>query len=555
MTLRTALLGLLVFAVASAKGPIGTADGASVQDTLLAAVGELPFAMPAIRQTSFPDRVVSIIEQGAVGDGQTMNTAAFERAIRVCAEAGGGTVRVPSGVWLTGPIRLRSNIDFHLDRGALILFSRNRDDYPLVPYPTSKSKNFTCAPPIFGEGLDNIAITGHGIIDGAGDVWRPVKREKLTAREWKDLVSSGGANDGSVWWPSRQAMDGAATLRELRTKEKTLSASDFAAVRDYLRPHMIDLYGCTRVLLDGPTFRNSPKYCVRPSFCEDLVIRNITVMNDWNAQNGDGIDLTTSRNAIVFNCTVSVGDDAICIKPGSLPKNAGRTVACENIVITGCTVYRGHGGFVIGSETNGGARNIAVRNCTFVGTDVGLRFKSDRSRGGLIEDVFISGIRMSGIANEAILFDLFYENVPAGERARGPSGDRLPQFRRFSITDIVCNGADRAVRIVGLPEMPVRDIRIGNETFDAVDGVSCSNAEGLRFDSVRVLNRRGPVFSVDNAAAVTIARPQFRPDAEVFLRVAGERSKDIRVEQADLSMVKRSVDRSPEVSPGAVTVQ
>jgi polygalacturonase len=329
----------------------------------------LPFTMPEVQVASFPDQHVSIKDFGAVADGQTMNTKAFAEAIQACAKAGGGQVAVPAGVWLTGPIRLQSNINFHLDAGALILFSKNRDDFPLIPMPTPNSKNYACTPPIYGYQLENVAITGEGIIDGSGEQWRPMKKEKYTASEWKKTTSSGGVvtPDGKIWWPSQQAAEGDGRLKTLRKQNKNLTLEDFASVRDFLRPNMVVLSDCKKVLLDGPTFRNSPKFNVNPVQCEHLVIRNMTIQNDWNAQNGDGLDIGSCHNVIIYNCVVDVGDDAICMKPGIYGKEKNWSAACENIIIADCTVYRGHGGFVIGSESYGGARNISVRNCTFVG--------------------------------------------------------------------------------------------------------------------------------------------------------------------------------------------
>lgn len=513
----------------------------------------LAFAMPQISVPVFPDRSVSIVDHGANGDGQTSNTKAFADAINSCSDGGGGRVIVPSGVWLTGPIRLKSNIELHLDPGALILFSKNRNEYVLVPTPTPTSKNYVCESPISGYGLDNIAITGEGIIDGSGEVWRPMKKEKYTANEWKRIVASGGVltSDGKMWWPSQQAMDGERYLKSAKSRKKEVSAKDFAGAHDFLRPHMVQLYGCKNVLLDGPTFRNSPKFNIHPQQCQNVVIRNINVSNAWNAQNGDGIDIGSCHNVVVYNCTVDVGDDAICIKPGTIEKGAGREYACENIVIADCIVYRGHGGFVIGSESYGGARNIAVRNCTFIGTDIGLRFKSARDRGGVVEQIAVDGIRMKDIVNEAILFDLFYEDN--GER--GESTIRMPRLKDFDIKNIVCDGATDAVRIRGLHDSRIENISLRQLSIRSNRAITLENAESIVISGAKLGFVSGPVISVKDCKNIELSNTMLCRPAEVFVRVDGEKTEDIRLSSSDVSKATRDIDSSPEVKKNAIIIR
>jgi polygalacturonase len=517
----------------------------------------LPFPMPEVQVATFPDRFVSITDHGAVADGQTMNTKAFADAIQTCAKAGGGQVIVPAGIWLTGPIRFESNINLHLETGAIILFSRNRDDFPLIPIPSPDSKNFACAYPLYGYNLENVAITGDGIIDGSGEEWRPMKKGKYTAEQWKDKVESGGviSSDGQMWWPSTQAMNGADYLKTLRKDKKVLPAEDFARAKDFLRPNLVVFHSCKKVLLDGPTFRNSPKFCVNPVQCEDVVIRNIKIQNDWNAQNGDGLDIGSSHNVIVYNCTVDAGDDAICLKPGTFDKERNWTAACENIVIADCVVYHGHGGFVIGSETYGGTRNISVRNCSFIGTDVGLRFKSSRSRGGLTENVYVDGVHMKDIVTSAILFDSYYEDdKPERGEARviAPITDRTPQFQKFYIKNIVCKGANQAIFIQGLPEQFVKDIELTNITISAKTGVTCIDAERLTFNNVHILLERGPVFDIDNSRNITIDHPACTNGASLFIKVVGTKSENIQLLNADIKNAKKDFEFGKDVDPKVI---
>lgn len=484
----------------------------------------LPFPMGDIGEPVFPPRTVSIAAYGAAGDGVTMNTEAIERAIRDCAGAGGGTVDVPPGIWLTGPVRLRSNIRLHVGKGAVILFSRRFEDYPLIAGPDGASKSFRCIPCIYGYRLENIAITGGGMFDGQGEFWRPVKKEKMTPSQWERLLTSGGAvsADGGTWFPSRGAMEGEEYLKLLSRKEGT-TAEDYLRAREFLRPVMVQLVDCRNVLIDGGTFTNSPSFHVQPVQCEDVVIRNISVTAEWYAQNGDGIDISSCRRVVVYDCLVNVGDDAICLKPGKLSPRQGAGAACENIVIADCVVYHGHGGFVIGSQTYGGARNIAVRNCSFHGTDVGLRFKSAKGKGGRIENVHIDGITMTSIGAEAILFDLLYSSSPgtasSGDPPGNEGGEHLPEFRNVLIKNLVCAGAETAVRILGLKSMPVQGITLDSVVITAATGLVCTDAGPIALRNVSIRPARGPVMSFTRSHGVTISGTLIPGGAQPFLRV------------------------------------
>ncbi|HLP16747.1 MAG TPA: glycoside hydrolase family 28 protein [Bacteroidota bacterium] len=525
----------------------------------------LPFAMPEIRLPEFPDRTMSLREFGAVADGRTMNTEAFSRAIKALSAAGGGTLIVPPGEYLTGPIVLESNINLHVERGALVVFSKRFEDFPLMPFPTPKSKNFKCAPPIFGYKLENVAITGGGVFDGSGEAWRPAKKEKYTANEWKSLTGSGGvvSDDGKMWYPSKEAMNGEAYLAELKKTTSNPTAEQTAGAREFLRPKMVELYGCTRVLLDGPTFRNSPQFAVHPAECEHLVVRNVTIQNPYSAQNGDGLDLSSCHTAIVYKTVVDAGDDALCIKPGGVSSSKKWDVSCENIIITDCTVYHGHGGFVIGSETYGGARNILARNLTFLGTDVGLRFKSARDRGGVIEKIFIDGIVMKDIVNEAVLFETYYasgspeKNALSRDDSRKAEAvnERTPTFKEFSIRNLTCLGADRAILFLGLPEMPIKDISITDAVITSRKGALIVDADGVTLERVKIIPSSGPVYTVNEAKRVSITQGIVPEGTQTFLNVAGAGSSAIVISQTDVSKAKLPVELGAGASQTAVDVR
>lgn len=454
-------------------------------------IANAPFKMPAVTEPKFQSKTFSITDYGAVSNGQTLNTDAFVKAIDACSRAGGGRVLVPAGLWLTGPIELKSNIDLHVERGALIQFTSDHTQYPIIR-ASATSKNFAVASPIYGYSLKNIAITGEGIIDGAGESWRPVKKIKTTAAQWKKFTATGVvSNDGTVWWPTKEAMEGEQYLKKLKSNTNS-TADDYLPARDFLRPYMVFLVNCENVLLEGVTIRNSPKFVFYPNSCTNITMRYVTIFNEWWAQNGDGIDISACKNVLIYKCNVSVGDDGICMK-SSGAKNPDEA-RLENVIVAGCNVYHGHGGFVIGSNTDGGMRNIFVSDCNFVGTDIGIRVKSNAGRGGLVHDIFIKNIYMSSIANEAILFDTYYEDVPAGKektQVQTALRDKTPVFKDFYISNVFCRGTGTAISITGLPEMPVRKINFDNVLISADNGYVAKDATEIKFNKVKIITKKG----------------------------------------------------------------
>jgi polygalacturonase len=437
-------------------------------------IARAPFPMPPIALPQFPDRKFSLTDCGATGDGHSLNTMAFEQAIKACAAAGGGHVIVPAGQWLTGPIELLGGVDLHLESGALIQFTRDHAQYP----PTGL-KGSPLTSPIYSRGQENIAITGEGILDGAGDSWRPVKREKMTDTQWQALLASGGvlSADGKIWWPDREEMN-----------------------NDRLRPFMVSIVDCRRILIQGVTLRNSPKFVFCPNHCSDLTLDHAHIFNEWWAQNGDGMDISACKRVMIYACTVSAGDDGICMKSSGADPNGP---ALQDVIVAGCTVYRAHGGFVIGSNTDGGMHDIFVSDCIFAGTDIGLRFKSNMGRGGLVDSIFIQDIAMQKIVREAILFDTYYQDVPAGatRKTETPS-DKTPIFRGFRISRIDCQGAATAISITGLPQMPITDISFDSVTIRATKGLIATQARNISMHAVKLDTAVKPVYQTDPTAQI-----------------------------------------------------
>jgi polygalacturonase len=365
--------------------------------------------LPVIAKTSFKKDSTSIVKFGAKADGVTLNTKSINAAIEACHKKGGGVVVVPPGVWLTGPLVLKSNVNLCVQRAALLLFTTDKNEYKLIEanyegLPAVKNES-----PISATNASNIAITGEGIIDGNGDAWRAVKKDKLTESQWKTLIAKGGllTEDKRTWYPSESAFRGSKVPKAGVIAEGK-GIEDYRDIKDFLRPNLVVLTKCDRILLEGVTFQNSPAWCLHPLMSSNLTVKNVFVKNPWYAQNGDGIDVESCRNVLIENSVFDVGDDGLCIKSGRDEEGRKRAMPTQDVIIRGCTVYHSHGGFVIGSEMSGGAKNIFVSNCTFVGSDIGLRFKTTRGRGGVVENIYIDGIVMKDIPAEAILFDMYY---------------------------------------------------------------------------------------------------------------------------------------------------
>jgi DNA sulfur modification protein DndE len=542
-----------------------TESPAGDQKQLREYLSNLPFSMPMMTEPHFPEFRISVVECGAVPDGQTMNTKAFSDAIRACTRAGGGTVIVPAGTWLTGPIKLESNINLHVEKGALVQFSRNIGDYPFVESPEGRQNRFGRLQLISAYKAKNIAITGDGIFNGAGEVWRYVLKEDMTGLQWKDLVASGGvlSDDGKEWWPSMEAMGAEKFFKTAADAKKTLTKADYESTKEYLRPNLVNFIDCRDILLDGPTFENSPRYHIIPQQCENLIIRNVKVLAPAYGKNTDAIDPSACRNVVIYNCMVDVGDDGICLKPGTIGSDQRSGPACENIVVADCVVYHAHGGFVIGSESYGGARNVSVRNCVFIGTDVGLRFKSARGRGGVIEQIFIDGIQMREIVTDAILFDMYYSGGAPDVEARKDLTvrsseiltERTPQFRDFSVKNIVCNGADRAVVINGLPEMSIKHMMLEHVAIRSKRGATIADADDVQFNACRIEPQSGSVFHVIQSRNVVVNHGTFPAPVDLFMKVVGEKSEHIRLMGVDVHYAKKALELGKNVPSDAVTIE
>lgn len=393
-----------------------------------------PFQMPQVKTPVIPDNEVYLTDFGAVGDGMTICTDAFSKAFDALAAKGGGRLVVPQGVWFTGPITLRSHTELHLEAGAVILFSDELALYPVITTTYEGGTHQKCQSPISAFKQTDIAITGNGLIDGSGNSWRPLKRAKVTDGQWKKMTGNGGNYiNENLWEPSDN--------------------------RSNIRPVMVSLVECKSILVKDVVIQNPPAWNLHPLMCEDITIDHVTLRSPSYGQNGDALDLESCRNVLVQNSTFDAGDDCICLKSGKDEEGRKRGMPTENIIVKGCTVYNGHGGFVVGSEMSGGVRNVLVENCQFVGTGNGLRFKSCRGRGGVVENIYVCGISMANIEDAAITFDMYYGKRDPNEIVP-PVDETTPIFRNIEISNVSCRGAREGLHFRGLPEMPIQDVTL-----------------------------------------------------------------------------------------------
>ncbi len=521
------------------------ASGKDKGDSEVLSFDNLPFEMPDIIVPQFKSDTFNIVDFGAKADGETVNSNAINAAIKKCSVNGGGIVLIPQGIWVSGPLVMQNNVNLHLANGALLQFSRDLSLYPLFMSYYEGLKSPRCQNPIYGSGLENIAITGEGVIDGAGDAWRQVKREKITDRHWRKLVASGGiVVENRIWYPTEAHYAG-----EQKNRNGELDYNDLESLKpykDFFRPQMISLVGCKKVLLDGPTFQNSPAWNIHPLMCEHITVRNIKVRNPWYSQNGDGLDLESCRIGTVYDCTFDVGDDAICIKSGKNKQGRDMGKPTELIVVKNCMVYHGHGGFVIGSEMSGGVRKMYVENCTFLGTDCGLRFKSARGRGGVVEEIYMKNIKMTDIPTDAIRFNLYYGGKSVVEDEDGnivegkaiPVTEETPSFRNLHFEDITCSNVERGITIRGIPEMPVMNLTLKNISITANTGINSTYAENVTIENIRLDVKQPNAIEIQNSTNIKIIGANLTGYTKNIASIKGSTTKGITLGVGNVENVK-----------------
>ncbi len=524
------------------------------------------FELPKVYTPHFKKDTFNILNYGAIPDGLTLNSAAINKAIEEAAKHGGGTVVVPGGSFVTGPIIMKSNINLHLNKGALIIYTSDFNQYPLLAATFEGVDAARCQSPFTAENLENVAITGEGIMNGNGCYWRPLKKDKMTETEWKVHQQKYGGvltEDKKTWYSSQKALKGSLT-NNIGKLEGGKTLQDFEDIKDYLRPNMIRIFHCKNILIEGVTFENSPAWTTHINASQHITIRNLTVKNPWFGTNTDALDLESCTNALVEDCNFDTGDDGICIKSGRDAEGRKRGWPTKDVIVKNCVVYHAHGGFVVGSEMSGGTNNMFVSNCTFIGTDIGLRFKTTRGRGGIVENIYVNNINMKDIAAEAILFDMYYMAkdpvVLAGEKIvppiveMKPVDETTPQFQNFYLRNITCNGAAKGIFIRGIPEMHVKNVLIENAVLQANDGIDIQEASNITLNNITMLSKNtNPVAYVLNSDNITMNNLKYKDSAEVLAMVQGERTKAVSILNTDLTKVKQKLRAGFGVTGAAVS--
>ncbi len=412
----------------------------------------LPFAMPDLVAPAFPDQSFNITNFGAVADGKTKNTAAFAEAIEACSKAGGGSVIVPAGTWFTGPIILQSHVNLHLDHGAIVSFSSDPNDYaPSVFAGIGHARpGLICN----NEGED-IALTGDGEFIGNGQLWWQPVVKKAAERKMLKIQPD----------PHVSTIPSSYNYVDARTGEKGKIG----------RPTFVSFNNSRNILIDGPTFRDGPIFMVHPNACEDVIIRNIHIYSA-GGPNTDGIDPNACTNVLIENCYLDTGDDCLVIK-------SERGKPAENILIRNLTTRRGHGGIVVGSTIEGGVRNVFAYNCHFDGTDTGIRIKSNRLCGGVVENLWFQDIDMGTILQQAITMDMWYHDK---NETLSPNPDATPVFRNIHIKNVTCRNAAQAMFLKGLPESPIQNLTLENVSISAQKGVAEKYTKNIVETNVKI---------------------------------------------------------------------
>jgi len=497
ITRRDALCaGIVLSSAAAARRVVGAPDRSGTEmrpATASARTVKVPFDLPGYREPTFPDRTFVIGEYGAKPGGEALNTKAIARAIAACAKAGGGRVLVPAGVWLTGPVHLAGGVNLHLADGAELRFSTTYAHYlPVVYTQRGGARCYNYSPFVYARDCTNVAVTGPGKLNG----------------------------QGRAWWPWKKRQPGMARLFEMGAKRVPIERRVFGTEADGVRPPFIQTIDCRNVLLEGFTAVNGPSWNIHPVTCRNVTIRGVRVLG--MGPNNDGIDPDSCRNVVIEDCFLDTGDDCICLKAGRNEDGWDVGKPCENVVVRRCRGKRGHGGITLGSEMSAGIRNVFVHDCAFERPDRAVRIKSLPGRGGVIENVCIQDIEV-GRTNCAVNITLRYPRL-------GSDGKAMPTFRNLTIRNVTCRQASVAAEILGRGGGDfLRDVTLDHLAVASKTGLRAENVRGLVLSRLAISTKSSPVIQFRDVREATIDRATCPPNVDVFLRVDGASTRDIRV--------------------------
>ncbi|HEV7474002.1 MAG TPA: glycoside hydrolase family 28 protein [Pyrinomonadaceae bacterium] len=451
------LLFVIVVAGFPAGSPSARAFGRPAPERVTSrrAVGwdVVPAILARLKPPKFPARDFRITDYGAQPGADRDNTAAIRKAIEACHAAGGGRVVVPSGVFQTGAIHLRSNVNLHVSEGATLKFSSDPASYlPVVHTRFEGTECLNYSPLIYAFEQENIAVSGRGVLDGSAsndNWWRWARR---------------GPNVSEP--PARADIT---LLRDLAERGVPVKQRVFGAGH-YLRNSFIQPFRSKNILIEGVRIVNSPMWEIHPVLSTNVTVRGVTV--ESHGPNNDGCDPESSRDVLIEDCVFDTGDDCIAIKSGRDADGRRVNVPAENIIVRNCTMKDGHGGVVIGSEISGGCRNVFIENCRMdsANLDRALRFKSNARRGGVIENIFMRDVMIGRVAEAVLTIDFLYDT--------GAEGSYRPILRNVSLERVHSVSSPRVMWIVGFPGVTIENVRFTDCIFRGVEAAEVMNHAG-----------------------------------------------------------------------------
>lgn len=412
-------------------------------------------------------RVFTITDYGARGDGQTRCTKTIQKAVDDCVKKQGSKLVFPSGKYRTGPIFLKSNLHIEIEAGATILFDTIRHQVPVVEGRWEGIDRKVYASLFFGKNLNNVTISGQGTMDG----------------------------QGAYWWKIFYATEAIRKQLNLTTRE---ADSPPESPLPFPRPRIINLYHCTNVLIKGITILNSPSWTIHPVNCENITIDNVTIRTPYKSPNTDGIDPESCRKVTIRNCSIDCGDDCIVLKSGYNEMGVVKKVPCEDVIITDCSFVHGRSAIGIGSEIAGGVRNVSISSCSFRGTLRGIRIKAARGRGAVIENINVSDIVMDSVS-EGVSIDMNYDR---SQDSLQVPGDKTPLLRNVRLSNITGTHIEKAMNLSGLPESPIQEIHFDKVELHSSQGVKCQYASHISFTNCLIDIRGGSTFFIRHTAAI-----------------------------------------------------
>jgi polygalacturonase len=423
----------------------------------------VPEILARIQAPAFPQRDFFITNFGAVGDGSSDASEAIALAIEACSAAGGGRVVVGEGVYLTGPIHLRSNVNLHVAENATLRFSRDTERYlPAVFTRWEGMELMNYSPLIYAFEQENVAVTGAGTLDGNADerFWWP----------WKGQEEHG-------WVAGEPEQSDARNRLQVMVEAGLPVKERLFGDGDYLRPSFVQPYRCRNILVEGVTIVNSPMWEIHPVLCTNVTVRGVRV--ETHGPNNDGCNPESCRDVLIEDCYFDTGDDCIALKSGRNADGRRLDTPVENVIIQNCTMRDGHGGVVIGSEISGGARNIFVRNCQMSSPnlDRALRIKTNSVRGGVVEHIYMRDVEVGEVSDAVVRVNFLYEE--------GDAGNFKPIVRDVEIRNVTCERSERALYLRGYADSPITNVRLVDCRFENVaDESTIEHVQGLVLDHV-----------------------------------------------------------------------